>query len=173
MPLGPDKIEELLDSIRERIFLANRDDTLSDVLNRAGWGDLLQINPADGFETYPAGQIVVLGASEVKKAKLLGVAKALGISKDRVELCLDYEDLVRYNYRKLQYEPKYRVVLVGPMPHNTAGTGNFRSSISAIQNEPGYPRVIELYAGRELKITKSNFTETLQGLLDEGFLLAG
>ena len=173
MQLAPEKIEELLDGIRERIFIANRNDTLLDILNRVGWGDLLPIDPIDGFETHPAGQIVVLGASEVKKEKLLGVAKALGISKDRLELCLDYEDLVRYDYRKLQYKAKYRLVLVGPMPHSTAGTGDFSSTISAIQNEPGYPKVVELRAGGELKITKSNFTETLRGLLDEGYLLAG
>lgn len=173
MQLAPEKIDELLDGIRERIFIANRNDTLLDILNRFGWSDLLPVDPTDGFETYPAGQIVVLGASEVKKEKLLGVAKALGISKDRVELCLDYEELVRYNYRKLQYEPKYRVVLVGPMPHSTAGTGNFRSSISAIENEPGYPKVVELRAGDELKITKSNFADALQGLLADGFLQAG
>ena len=173
MQLAPDKIDELLDGIRERIFIANRNDTLLYILEQVGWGDLLPVDPADGFETYPAGQIVVLGDSEVKKEKLLGIAKAMGISKDRIELCLDYEGLERYNFRKLHYCSKYRLVLVGPMPHKTAGAGDFSSAISAMQNDVGYPKVVELRAGGKLKITKTNFSEALQSLLAEGFLKAG
>lgn len=173
MQLSLEKMDALLDGICERICLANRNGTLLDTLARMGWSDLLPMAPEDAYETYPEGRIVVLGGSEVKKEKLIGVAKALGISKDRLELCLDYEDLVRYNFPKLHYAPKYRLVLVGPMPHKTVGTGDFSSTIAAMQQDPGYPKVVELRAGAELKITKTNFKGVLQGLLAEGFLKAG
>ena len=174
MQLDLDKLEIVLDGVRERICQANRNDTLLDLLERLGWGDLLPLAPEDAFYTHPSGQIVVLGASEVKKEKLIGAAKSLGISKERIELCLDYGELVRYDYHKLQYAPHYRLVLVGPMPHKTAGSGDFRSVVSAMQQpDAGYPRVEELRAGNELKITKTNFTQVLQKLLDEGFLKAG
>lgn len=174
MQLDLDKLEIVLDGVRERICQANRNDTLLSLLDGLGWGDLLPFAPEDGFYSHPTGQIVVLGDSEVKKDKLLGIAKSLGISKDRVELCLGYKELIRYDYRKLQYAPHYRLVLVGPMPHKTAGSGDFSSAVSAMQQPgSGYPKVEKLLAGNELKITKTSFSGALQKLLDEGFLKAG
>lgn len=171
MLLDIDKLEVLLDNVRERILTANEDGSLSALLTKIGWADLLQEND-DGFYSYPSGKIVVLGGAECPENRLLGVAKELGLDKKRFEFCLDYEEAVRYNYRKLQYQPQYSVVLAGPLPHKTTGTGEYASLVSKLENEPGYPKVIRLTANQALKITKSNFKAALEELLDTGYLVA-
>lgn len=171
MLLNIDKLEVLLDNVRERILTANEDGSLNALLTRMGWSDLLQEND-DGFYSYPSGKIVVLGGSECPENRLLGVAKDLGLDKKRFEFCLDYEDTVRYDYRSLQYQAQYRVILAGPIPHKTSGTGEYASLISKLENEPGYPKVIRLTANQALKITKSNFKAALEELLYIGYLAA-
>ena len=171
MLLDIDKLEVLLDNVRERILTANEDGSLNALLTRMGWSDLLQEND-NGFYSYPSGKIVVLGDSECPANRLLGVAKELGLDKKRFEFCLDYEDAVRYNYRKLQYQPQYSVVLAGPLPHKTSGTSGYSSVIAALENDLGYPKVIRLTANQALKITKSNFKAALEELLYTGYLAA-
>lgn len=61
----------------------------------------------------------------------------------------------------MQYNPNYRLVIVGPMPHSTTGKGESRSTISELENGNGYPKVIRL-GSNELKITKTNFKQALQ-----------
>lgn len=61
----------------------------------------------------------------------------------------------------MQYNPNYRLVIVGPMPHNTAGKVESRSTISEREKGNGYPKVIRL-GSNELKITKTNFKQALQ-----------
>lgn len=171
MLLDIDRFDVLLDNVRERLSIANEDESLTTLLTKIGWADLLMEDDL-GFYSYPSGKIVVLGGSECSEKRLLGVAKELGFAKKRFEFCLDYEDTVRYNYRKLQYQPQYSVVLAGPTPHKTSGTGEYSSMITALENEPGYPKVIRLTANQALKITKSNFKAALQELLDTGYLAA-
>ena len=102
-----------------------------------------------------------------------GVCKELGFAdKERFEFHLDYESLKNFNYSQLQWNASCRLVLTGPSPHKTVGTGEFSSMIVAMEKTSGYPEVIRLQTGNELKITKQNFKGTLQRLLDEGFLSA-
>ena len=86
------------------------------------------------------------------------------------EFCLDYEDAQKYDFRKMQYAPQYRLILVGPMPHSGYGKGESRSIISEIEKSDAYPRVERLMSGQELKITKSNFREMLQRLIYEDYI---
>jgi len=171
--LNPNELEILLDGVGERLAKANREGTLQDIISRLGWDDLLP-HIDDSFSSYPDGKIVILGASEVKEKVIYGIAKQFGLSKKRFDLCLDYHTIKQYEFRKLQYAPSYRVILVGPMPHKTAGSGDFSSTISALQQpDAGFPKVVELRSGSELKITKANLTEALCKMLREGFLSAG
>ena len=75
-----------------------------------------------------------------------------------------------YPYQKLQYNAKYRVVLVGPIPHSTCSKGDFSSVITMMEKTPGYPRIVRLDGNNELKITKSNFKKTLTDLIEEGYI---
>lgn len=166
--LGIEEIDELLDEIRMRVLKANREGRLEQLLASMGMSDLMEVQPQAGNKD---GIIVVLGASEVDEHRLLGVAKSLGLDKDRFEFCLDYDALQKYNFRKLQYSDKYRLIMVGPMPHSTAGKGDSSSAIAEMEKHPEmYPRVVRVSNGNELKITKSGFKEALERMLHEAYI---
>lgn len=159
-----DRLEEIIDTIVEKITLANRTGQLEEMLEQWGLEDLIdkkQQSSNDFYDTYKDGKIVVLGGSQVKEKVLLGIIKELGLDKDRFEFCLDYDSIVRYQFSKLQYNPNYRLVIVGSMPHSTAGKGDSSSAISEMEKGNGYPKVVRL-GSNELKITKTGFTKALQ-----------
>ena len=162
--LNNEELAELLDEIDKRISDANRYGMLEELLRKAGWLDL--IRETTEYQPYENGIIVVIGESEVKESVLTGIAKKYGISKDRLEFCLDYEKAKNYEYRKLQYAPKYRAVLFGPVPHSTSGKEDFSSVITNMEQTAGYPQVIRITEsnGIHLKITKTSFSTALSKL---------
>ena len=165
MARGIDELDEILDEIRNRVFLANRLDELDDLLTK--WGLEEFVHPHDTVERYTEGKIVVIGATEIKEPVLLGICKEMGISKSRVELCLDYDKAQKYDYRKLRYSSLYSAVLFGAVPHSTIWKGDAGSIIAQLESQSGYPPIKRLVAGEELKITKSNFKRAIQELLDQ------
>lgn len=166
--LDIDEIEELLDEIRVRVLKANREDTLDQLLASMGMHDLIEVQSQPGNKD---GKIVVLGASDVDEAHLLITAGKLGIDKSRFEFCLDYDAIQKYNFRKLQYSDKYRLILVGPMPHSTTGKVDSGSAISEMEKHPEmYPRIVRMSAGTTLKITKSGFKAVLESMLREDYI---
>ena len=165
MARGIDELEEILDEIHKRVFLANRLDELDDLLTR--WGLDEFVHPHNEVERFSAGKIVVIGASEIKEPVLLGICKEAGISKSRVELCLDYYKAQKYDYKKLRYNSMYSAVIFGAVPHSAVGKGDAGSVIAQLESQSGYPPVIRLVAGEELKITKTNFKKAIYELLDQ------
>lgn len=165
-----DKLEEVFpERITETLSRVNRTGELEDLLRLLGCSDLL--TSESKYETYKEGKIVVIGAPEVKKAVLLAIGEQLGFGKDRFEFCLDYESIKKYDFRKMEYSPNYRVILFGPTPHSGRGKKDAGSIVAEIKkNSDKYPRVEELKNGEEFKITKSNFREKLEELLKEGFI---
>ncbi len=154
--------------ITERLSRTNRSGKLGELLNLLGMSDLLKAD--NGFETYKDGKIVVVGGSEIKEDVLLSIGKQLGIDKKRFEFCLDYEAVKRYDFKKMQYAPQYRVILFGPAPHSGHAKGESGSVLAELEKSDAYPRVERLISGNELKITKSNFREKLQILIDEDYI---
>lgn len=55
---------------------------------------------------------MVVGASEVKENILSGIIKSFGLDKNRFEFCLDYNKAKTYPYKKLRYNPDYRVIIL-------------------------------------------------------------
>lgn len=159
---------ELPDTISHILSRANRTGVMEELLGMLEMTHLLQ--PTIRSETDRDGKIVVIGESEVTEERLLAIAKGLGLEKKRFEFCLDYDKAQRFDYRKLQYEPSYRVVLFGPIPHSTAGKGESKSTITEIERKVGYPRVVRLQNGHALKITKNNFKTALMELIDENYI---
>lgn len=159
-----EKLEEIIDAITAKIALANRMNELDSLLECWGLQELIgnnSVSSDDFYDTYKDGTIVVIGASQVKEHDLLGIAKSLGLSKDRFEFCLDYDEIVKFNFKKMQHKPNYRLVIVGPMPHSTAGKGDSSSAIAEMETRDGYPKVVRL-GSNELKITQTSFKKTLQ-----------
>lgn len=158
-----EKLEEIIDAITAKIALANRMNELDGLLESWGLQELIgnnSVSSDDFYDTYKDGTIVVIGTSQVKEHDLLGIAKSLGLSKDRFEFCLDYDEIVKFNFKKMQHKPNYRLVIVGPMPHSTAGKGDSSSAIAEMETRDGYPKVVRL-GSNELKITKTSFKKTL------------
>jgi hypothetical protein len=157
--------EELNDNLTGILTKLNRADRLEELLSLLGLESLLEKDA--GYQVYKTGKIVAFGQSDVTAEVLLAIGKKLGIDKNRFEFYLEYEDAKKFNFKKMQWQPSYSVVLVGPMPHSGVSKGDAGSIISAIETEEGYPPVIRL--GRNsLKITKTDFKEKLQELIELG-----
>ena len=173
--LGTEELFELEEELREEIdekltgilCRLNRTGQLEDFLKMVECDHLLKSE--NKYRVYKNGKIVVLGQSDVRADVLLISANKLGIAKDRLELYLDYEDGKKFDIKKLEYNPKYSAVLVGPMGHSGVGKGDYGSVISAMEQKEGYPPVIKL-GGDSLKITKSNFKKTLLELLNNNII---
>lgn len=157
----PDEITAVLSKL-------NRTGRLEEFFEMLGMSDLLQ--EEDDFYSYKDGKIIVVGGTEVKEKVLLGVAKELGLDKNRFEFCLDYEAIQKYDFKKMQYAPQYRVVLFGPSPHSGRGKCDSGSIIAELESSKAYPRVVRMQSGSELKITKSNFKEILMLLIEEKYI---
>ena len=142
---------------------------LEQFLSLIGKSDLLK--PDDGYEPYKRGKIIVVGYSAVKERVLKGAAKSLGLSPDRFEFWLDYQDGKTFDFSKTRYEPKYSLIMVGPMPHSGAAMDEYSCVITALEKGNGYPTVIRL-GSNGLKITKSDFMSKLQDALERNIIAA-
>lgn len=170
--LDLEELQELEDNIKKELndhltgilTLLNRTDRLEELLILLGMEELLK--QESNYESYRTGKIVVIGQSDVKKDHLLAIGKSFGIDKNRFELFLDYEDAKTFDFKKIQWQPTYSLIMVGPMPHSIAGKGNYSSIISALESESGYPPVVRL-GKNSLKITKSDFKEKLKEAIDQ------
>lgn len=157
--------EELEDNLLSILTRLNRTNQLEELLLLMGLEKLLRSN--NGYQVFKNGKILVVGQSDVKSDVLLTVASKLGIDKSRVELHLDYEDAVKFDFKKIQWQTNYSVILVGPMPHSGISKGDYASVIAAIENEDGYPPVKRL-GSNTLKITKSDFRNKIIELINNG-----
>ena len=121
------------------------------------------------YQSLKSGIIVVVGESQIPEKIMQGILKKFGISKDRLECHLGYHEAKSFAYRKLQFQPKYSLILVGSMGHKAENIGDHSSAISMMEHEEGYPPVIRLGCN-ELKITKSSFQEAIEKALSKGLL---
>lgn len=163
--------EELMEEVTHRFSIANTQGLLQDILERLDWSDLLSIEE-EPLKTFSHGKILVIGEQTVPVDKLRTTVNKLGLDISRFEFHLGYEEAQTFNYKKLEYNMNYRVVLFGSIPHSTIGTGSSSSVIAEMQTHPDkYPRVVPLRSGDgTLKITKSDFKNALELLKDEGYI---
>ena len=155
--------EELDDHLTAALSRMNRSGQLEEFLRMLGMEHLLQKEMR--YEVYKSGKIVVIGQSDGKPDALLSIAKQLGLDKNRFELYLDYEDAKAFNFRKMQWQPTYSLLMVGPMPHSGISKGDYGSIIVALEAEEGYPPVVRL-GSNGLKITKSDFRAKLTEMIE-------
>lgn len=155
------------DNINCILTTLNRLEKLDDFIEMMGMDNPFHIERI--FQGNRKGRIVVIGESKLSKSDMLLSAGKMGLSKDRFELFLRYEDAKTLDVRKYQYKDSYAAILVGPMPHSGSGKGDFSSIITRMEDDEGYPRVVRM-GENDLKITKSGFQKTLQMLLNDGIL---
>ncbi len=169
-----DDIDVLVKNTSKADFLSifaylNMIDKLNDVVKFTGIGKCLPEKDSS-FSTLKNGKILVLGFTPLRVKDINGIFKIFGISKDRVELCVLKEDIKVFDSKKLEYNPKYSAVLVGPVPHKTVSTGDFDNLISKLENTEGYPPVKRTCSSIELKITNSSLKKAIRELIDEGVI---
>jgi hypothetical protein len=161
-------IDKAKEKLEQKIIFANREGNLEKFLVELG---LDEINNTDNYyETYKTGKIVIIGESRVKKKELEGIIKSLKLDVDRFEFCLDYTDAKKYDYKKLQYNPRYRLVIFGPVPHSSSGKSDSSSVIANFKKSDGFPRTEVLSSNSEVKITKTNIKSLLIKLIEEEYI---
>ena len=163
-----DELDEIMDAIMQKVTIANRMGELDELLTKWGLTDFVESTSV--YDTYKDGKIAVIGATEVKQEVLEGIIKSCGLDKKRFEFCLEYDKTKTYRYDKIRYNPNYRLVIFGPVPHSSTGKNDSGSVISEMQTKSGYPRVEVLNDGNMVKISKSNFREVLNKLIEEDYI---
>lgn len=164
-------LSQLPDILGYALEKANEDGKLRELMKLLCLERMLP--QSNRIESLPTGKILVFGRQEVSKNVMEAIAKDLGISKQRFEF-YDYEEAKTYPYNHLDSNGAVCAVLFGAVPHKTTGTGDAGSVISNLeqrQQEGIIPaRILQLSAGGELKITKTNFRNTLVVLVDTGIV---
>lgn len=154
--------EEIDEHLTEALTRLNRSGQLEEFLKMLGMDHLLK-NESE-YNVFNTGTIVVIGQSDVKKNVLLSIAKELNLDRRRFKMYLEYEDAKTFDFRKMQWQPSYSLVMVGPMPHSGISKGNWGNMITAMESEDGYPPVVRL-GSNGLKITKSDFRAKLEDVI--------
>ncbi len=166
--------EEILARLPEEITAIlvrlNTNGRLEEFLYLIGMGDLTE--GGEPLEVWPEGKVVVFGDAQARPKDLCGVAKELGISRDRI-VFVGHDESVRFDFRKLEYNHSIVAVMFGAMPHSTSGKGSDGSVIARMERMSDvFPRVIRLNANGRLKVTKTNFREGIESLMEAGLLAA-
>jgi hypothetical protein len=161
-------MEKLPSKMVEILIKLNRENKIEDLLDLIEMRNL--IPASQKTDSYKTGKIVIIGETRVKEKELLAIANKLGLAKDRFEFCTEYEKAVKFEYKKMEYNPKYRIVLLGPIPHSCKNKGEYSSIITMLEQSSAYPRTKRLSNGNTLKITKSGFKKSLQELINENYI---
>lgn len=150
-------IESIKEQIEKEIIRANRVGTLKKVLEKYNF----EVEEYFHYEPRIA-KVLVIGQSSVTLHVLKSVIKKYGISKERFDFVLEYDEAKNYPMNTLRYNSKYCDIFIGPIPHKTTGMGECSSIIAEIEkNQSEYPKLTKLIASDELKITKNSFEEAL------------
>lgn len=111
----------------------------------------------------------MFGDSKIKIKEIYGCLKSFGISKERFEH-IPYEKVTNYNFRNLEYNNNYRLILIGPMPHSDRGKGESNSVTEWLTKNRNIAKTIRL---DNLKITKTSFKNAIEQEVRSGYLLEG
>lgn len=161
---------EAIKYFTEELTQAFKNNQLQSVLSKYHY-PVVEKDIRDDAIGSPDGNILIIGETHCKVKDLQGIFNAMGL-RGRVECHIDYEDIQRYQFKNLMYNNKYRLIIVGPMPHSTYGKDEFSSVINRMENTEGFPCVRRATANGGLKITKTNIKQILREELESGFLAA-
>lgn len=165
-------LKDIFDSELEHILSKlNRSEDLQTFLKLIGYEDIYPEYKRRKRENG-SGKIVIIAGTEIKEIEFYKVADSLDIDRNRLELCLDYKDASKFDYKKMQYNDNYSLILFGQTPHSGHEKGVYGSVVSALENEPGYPEVYRL-GSNDLKISKTNFKDALQKAILDGVIVVG
>lgn len=159
-------IAEAISRITTNLLRNQTDEQFCMLLESYGLGDLVSASLPYFLDTQKNGNIILFGDSKIKIKDIYGCLKSLGIDKKRFEH-VPYEDVTNYNFKKLEYNSSYRLILIGPMPHSAKGMGDTSSIIEWLTNNKNIAKTIKF---DNLKVTKSAFKETIEKEIEMGYL---
>ena len=165
MALEYKELEPILNAVRSKIFLANQEGTLPELLSKLGLSHLLSPTDDYGVQNNARGEIIVIGDSSTNVNTLCSIAFQKGISKNRLKF-VDYDEVKSVNCSKWKESYSVAVILCGPLPHKGKGMGDSSSLIQSLKDNPGPTPVRDLReSSGELKISKTSFGKMLDELI--------
>lgn len=162
-------IAEALSEITSNLLREQTDEQFCLLLESYGLRNLVADSLSYFSDTQKNGNIIMFGASQIKLKDIYGCLKSLGISKNRFE-CVPYNEVTNYNFKNLEYNNNYRLIMIGPMPHSAKGMGDNRSIIEWLSSNQAIAKTIKL---DNLKITKSSFKNAIENEIQSGYLAIG
>ncbi|MDU6784198.1 hypothetical protein [uncultured Peptoniphilus sp.] len=160
-------IAEAISRITSELIKDQTDEQFCILLEKFGLNNLIPESAPYFFDTQKNGNIIMFGDSQIKMREIYGCLKAFGISKDRFEH-IPYEKVTNYNFRNLEYNNNYRLILIGPMPHSAKGMGDNNSIIEWLTNNKN---IAKTRTFENLKVTKSSFKDVIREEIESGYLL--
>ncbi len=168
MVLEHNELMPILEEIQSKVFLANQEGTLPELLSKLGLSHLLSPTDDYGVQNNPRGDIIVIGDSSTDLNILRTIASQKGISKKRLTF-YGYDEVKSVDCSKWKYSYSVAAILCGPLPHKAKGMGDNSSLIQSLKDGPTPVRDLRESSG-ELKISKSSFSKMLDELLENGIL---
>lgn len=169
MPLGYDELRPILDEVQSKVFLANQDGTLPELMSSLGLSHLLSPTDDYGVQNNPRGEIIVLGALHAPIKELQMVANKKGISKNRLRF-VEYEEVKTVDCTKWKYSYSVAAMLYGELPHKGKGMGDSSSLRQSLKDNPGPTPFRPVGPEEDPVITKTSFNKALDELLETGIL---
>ncbi|MDD2629613.1 MAG: hypothetical protein PHV61_05515 [Limnochordia bacterium] len=166
-----DIIAEASYKLHREIKRAYRNGNLDGYLSSIGMLDLLPPEDDSIYDTDPEGKVLIIGEAKIKEHQIYGCLKEYGIAKERVELHMGYERSKNFRFQNIRYNPNYRLILFGPVPHSGEGKAEKSSIITQIEDTDGYPKVIRLKDANGLKITKTSLKNAISREINSGYLV--
>lgn len=160
-------IAEAISRITSELIKDQTDEQFCILLEKYGLNNLIPESAPYFFDTQKNGNIIMFGASQIKMREIYGYLKSFGISKDRFEH-ISYEEVTNYNFRNLEYNNNYRLILIGPMPHSAKGMGDNNSIIEWLTHNKN---IAKTRTFENLKVTKSSFKDVIREEIESGYLL--
>lgn len=159
-------IAEAMSRITTNLLREQTDEQFCMLLESYGLEDLISTSLPYFLDTQRNGNIILFGDSQIKIKDIHGCLKSLGIDKKRFEY-VPYDDVTNYNFKNLEYNSSYRLILIGPMPHSAKGMGDASSIIEWLTSNKNIAKTIKF---DNLKVTKSAFKEAIEKEIETGYL---
>lgn len=159
-------IAEALSRITSRLLQEQTDEQFCMLLESYGLSDLVAESLDYFSDTQRNGNIIMFGDTNIKIKDIYGCLKSLGIDKRRFEH-IPYDEVTNYNFKNLEYNSNYRLILIGPMPHSAKGMGKNNSIIESLTKNKNIAKTIKL---DNLKITKTSFKNAIMAEIESGYL---
>ena len=162
-------IAEAMSRITTSLLREQTDEQFCMLLESYGLQDLVEASLPYFVDTQKNGNIIHFGDSQIKLKDIHGCLKSLGIDKKRFEY-IPYDEVTNFDFRSLEYNNSYRLILIGPMPHSAKGMGDNNSIIEWLTKNKNIAKTIKF---DNLKVTKSAFKGILENEIETDYLAVG